>query len=140
MCSPEVFLAYRMQQQPMPRLCRCGRIVDDVCTCGRGSSTQRRSTTQSGYSHDHRVASERYRANHPLCERCVQLHGVVGAQPAQDMHHIIGISVAPQRRMDASNWLAVCRYHHEELEGDHITGIACKAWSMANYEQAMEAV
>jgi len=67
----------------------------------------------------------------------VQLHGVVGAQPAQDMHHIIGISVAPQRRMDAGNWLAVCRYHHEELEGDHITGMACKAWSMENYEQAM---
>ena len=122
----------------MPRLCRCGKIVEDRCECFSGASTQRRSTTTEGHGNDHRKASERYRAEHPLCERCVQLHGVAHAKPSRDMHHIIAIRKDSTQRMQRGNWLAVCGEHHEELEGNELEGMACKRWSEANYGAAMD--
>ena len=123
----------------MPRLCRCGRIVADRCECQGGASTQRRDTTSEGHGTDHRKASERYRANHPLCERCVMLWGVVDAKPSKDMHHIHSIQSAPQLRMQESNWLAVCGPCHEAIEGQPIEGMQVKAWSHDAYNKAMEA-
>ena len=122
----------------MPRLCRCGKIVESVCECFGGASTQRRSTTAEGHGSDHRKASERYRADHPLCERCVQLHGVMHAKPSRDMHHIVSIRRDSTQRMQRGNWLAVCGEHHEELEGNELEGMACKRWSEANYAEAMD--
>ncbi len=123
----------------MPRLCRCGKIVEDRCECFSGASTQlSRSTTAEGHGSDHRRASERYRAEHPLCERCVQLHGVAHAKPSKDMHHIVGIRKDATQRMQRGNWLAVCGEHHEELEGNELEGMACKRWSEANYAEAMD--
>ena len=122
----------------MPRLCRCGKIVADRCECQGGSSTQRRDTTSEGHGQDHRKASERYRANHPLCERCVMRWGAVDAKPSKDMHHIHSISSAPQRRMDPSNWLAVCGPCHEAIEGLPIEGMQVKAWSRALYNATLE--
>jgi hypothetical protein len=123
----------------MPRLCRCGKIVEDRCECFSGASKQlTRSTTAEGHGNDHRKASERYRAEHPLCERCVQLHGVMHAKPSKDMHHIVSIRKDATQRMSRGNWLAVCGEHHEELEGNEIDGMACKRWSEANYTQAMD--
>lgn len=120
----------------MAKLCRCGKIVVDSCDCGRGTSTQRRSTKHEGHGTDHRRASERYRANHPLCERCVMLYGAVDAKPSRDMHHIHAIKDAPQLRMVESNWLAVCRNCHEQLEGKPIDGQAVKRWSEMHYNGA----
>ena len=101
----------------MPRLCRCGKIVEDRCECFSGASKQlTRSTTTEGHGSDHRKASERYRAEHPLCERCVQLHGVMHAKPSRDMHHIISIRKDSSQRMSRGNWLAVCGEHHEEID------------------------
>jgi len=91
-----------------------------------------------GHGYDHRKASERYRKEHPLCERCVMLFGVLGAQPTQDMHHIIAIADSPQHRMARSNWLAVCRMHHEELERDELEGLATRRWSDQNYHRLMD--
>lgn len=117
----------------MPRLCRCGRIVADRCECQGGASTQRRDTTAEGHGQDHRKASERHRAEHPLCERCVMLWGVVDAKPSKDMHHIHSISSAPHRRMDPSNWLAVCGPCHEAVEGRELECMQVKAWSLRSY-------
>jgi hypothetical protein len=120
----------------MARLCRCGKIVKDACDCGRGTSTQRRSSVGVGYGRDHRDASEQYRADHPLCERCVMLYGAMDAQPSRDMHHIQSIKDAPQLRMIRSNWLALCRPCHEALEGSLLDGQAVKRWSEASYNEA----
>lgn len=122
----------------MGRLCRCGKIVQDRCDCRRGASTQRRSTSREGHGRDHRNASERYRANHPLCERCVMLYGAIDAKPSKDMHHIASIRQAPHLRMVESNWLAVCGPCHEALEGRVLDGQAVKRWSVAGYERALE--
>lgn len=122
----------------MPRLCRCGRIVKDRCDCQGGTSTQRRDTTGEGHGQDHRRASERYRANHPLCERCVMLWGAVDAKPSKDMHHIYAIRSSPNMRMQQSNWLAVCGPCHEAIEGLPIEGIEIKAWSVRAYDAMLE--
>lgn len=66
------------------------------------------------------------------------LFGVMDAQPSQDMHHIVAICNAPNERMQRSNWLAVCRMHHEELERDEIEGLKTKRWSDENYHRLMD--
>ncbi len=123
----------------MAKLCRCGKIVADRCECQGGSSTQRRDTTAEGHGTDHRRASERYRAEHPLCERCVMLYGAVDAKPSKDMHHIHSIRKAPHLRMDPSNWLAVCGLCHEAVEGQELEGMKIKAWSERSYNATLEA-
>lgn len=120
----------------MPKLCHCGKIVDNVCDCKRRSK-QKRSTVAEGHGYDHRVASERYRAEHPLCERCVVLHGVENAQPSEEMHHIHSIKSQPQLRMKRINWLAVCRKCHEDLEGDVMAGMQIKQQSGKHYQWLM---
>lgn len=123
----------------MPRLCRCGKIVKDRCECHGDRSMQRRDVASEGHGQDHRKASERYRAEHPLCERCVMLYGAMDAKPSRDMHHIHSIRSAPQLRMQRSNWLAVCGSCHEDLEGDAVEGMKVKQWSQICYNAAMEA-
>jgi 5-methylcytosine-specific restriction endonuclease McrA len=61
------------------------------------------------------------------------LFGVQDAQPSRDMHHIVAIRDNPQQRMARSNWLALCREHHEELEGDTLLGLQVRQWSDVNY-------
>lgn len=122
----------------MAKLCRCGKIVGDRCeSCDRGTRT-RRSTSGEGHGWDHRQASERYRMEHPLCERCVMLYGAEHAQPSRDMHHIQAIKDKPDLRMVKSNWLAVCFDCHEAIEGDAIKGVEVKRWSEFNYERCLD--
>ena len=94
-------------------------------------------TKQRGYGHDHRTASERYRTLHPLCECCVMSIGVLDAKPSEELHHVVAIADAPHERMQASNWLALCRDCHELLERDIFAGQKVKRWSEANYEDAI---
>ena len=119
------------------KLCRCGRIVSDRCDrCQK--RTEKRSVSAEGHGYDHRIASERYRKCFPLCERCVMLYGTIGASPARSMHHIESIKDAPEKRMEPSNWLAVCEPCHEAIEGKPIDGMIVKRWSEENYWLAME--
>ncbi len=119
----------------MPKLCRCGKVVDGPC-CSRRSQ-ERRSSSSEGHGSDHRRASEAYRQAFPLCERCVMLYGAIDAKVAVDMHHIASIKDAPHLRMEPSNWLALCRPCHEILEGEVIEGMRVKRWSQDNYTHAM---
>jgi 5-methylcytosine-specific restriction protein A len=122
----------------MAKLCRCGKIVKDRCDCSSGQSVNRRNVTSEGHGQDHRLASERYRANHPLCERCVMLYGAMDAKPSKDMHHIHSIRSAPHLRMSPDNWLAVCGPCHEDIEGDAMQGMEIKRWSEHAYSEALE--
>ena len=118
------------------RLCRCGAIVEDRCARCQPASQHKQTTKQRGYGSDHRRASEVYRAEHPLCEACV-MHSVIGAQSTADLHHIHSIADRPDLRMHRSNWLALCKTHHTQLESDVQTAQRVKAWSIQHYEQAL---
>lgn len=115
------------------KLCKCGAIVADRCErCY--PIAHAKTTKQRGYGHDHRTASERYRAEHETCEMCVML-GEIPMKESAALHHIEKIADAPHLRMQESNWLATCGDHHEILEGDVSLGKRVKAWSVANYHK-----
>lgn len=114
------------------KLCKCGAIVEKRCEkCY--PSKHGRTTKERGYGHDHRRASEDYRREHPLCERCVML-GVLCSKSSESLHHIEKIADAPDKRMDPMNWLGLCDRHHEELEPDPALGREVKRWSLENYD------
>ncbi|EFX61834.1 hypothetical protein DAPPUDRAFT_120887, partial [Daphnia pulex] len=116
------------------KLCKCGAIVGRRCEKCYPQKHDR-TTKQRGYDNKHRVASERYRVEHPLCERCVMIGGVEQANVTEHMHHIVKVSDAEQLRMRSDNWLGVCVDCHETLENDVAQGMKVKQWSLANYEQ-----
>jgi len=114
------------------RLCRCGSIVQGTCLKCQPKRL-RGKTLERGYGSDHRLASEKYRTNHPLCERCVMQFGVIRANDSESMHHIYPIAEHPQMRMENSNWLALCTHCHNDIEGDILEGLKIKNWSLTNY-------
>jgi hypothetical protein len=122
----------------MPRLCRCGQIVDDICVKCNPPKPHNKKTKDRGYGRGHKIASELYRTIKPLCERCVMVYGVVGALPSKEMHHIHPIRSRPELAMNEGNWLALCKQHHEELEYKIELGMETKRWSQQNYEKSME--
>jgi hypothetical protein len=67
----------------------------------------------------------------------MKLVGVLHANPTEEMHHVEAIAENPNKRMDSSNWLALCRPCHEELEYDVFAGQSVKRWSENNYENAI---
>ena len=119
------------------KLCRCGRIVKESCSVCNPPPKHALTTSERGYSSDHKRASELYRTLHPLCENCVCVSGVIDANPSEEMHHIESIASNPGKRMSRDNWLAVCKSCHQELEGDVAKGKQVKRWSESNYEDAL---
>lgn len=114
------------------RLCKCGAIVAERCErCY--PSTHAKTTKERGYGHDHRTASERYRAERPICEVCLLLDMT---RPSVHLHHIKKIVDAPWLRMQRSNWLAVCDEHHELVERDEAMAVRAKAMGDEVYSAA----
>jgi 5-methylcytosine-specific restriction endonuclease McrA len=95
----------------MPKLCKCGAIVDKRCERCQPSHNQ--TTKQRGYGNDWRKLSIHKRTIDPLCEHCLT-KGMV--KPATEVHHIIAIARAPHKRLDIDNLMSVCHACHEELE------------------------
>ena len=115
----------------MSKLCRCGNIVDDVCS--KCEQAQRGTTTERGYGHDWARVSQWYRARQPVCEYCLYLYDQFGrlpVEPASEVHHIVKIKYAPQLRCEYSNLLAVCEGCHKYLEDNMRTAMQCKNWRM----------
>ena len=54
-----------------------------------------------------------FRREHPLCQLCDDDGRV---EPATDIHHIVGIMQAPDRALDESNVVALCRDCHQRIE------------------------
>lgn len=63
------------------------------------------------------------------------LYGPVMANTATELHHIIKVAECPQRRMDKTNWLSVCKQCHKDIEGDVVGGFYVRMWSDANYDK-----
>jgi predicted HNH restriction endonuclease len=67
----------------------------------------------------------------------MQTVGLMTANPSEEMHHIVAIVENENKRMDPSNWLALCRSCHEALEYDVMAGMTVKRWSESNYEEVL---
>jgi 5-methylcytosine-specific restriction enzyme A len=100
--------------------CKCGKgiVSGGICpACGtnRNNKTRTKTTKQAGRGHDWRTLSERYRAHHPLCVDCLG-DGVV--TPAQEVHHIQPIEIAPELRLDWDNLVSLCKKCHRKRHND----------------------
>ena len=105
----------------MPRLCRCGAIVDKRCpTCQPSSSASQGTACSRGYDRQWRGLRASYLAEYPLCQDC-EHRGTVTA--ASEVHHVVPISVDKTRRLDWSNLRSLCgACHVEQHRGTHLPG------------------
>lgn len=113
------------------KLCRCGAIVDERCSRCDAASGDGRTTAERGYDRQWRVLSERYRANHPVCQVCEWFYVRFGKLPiraAEQVHHIVKVRDAPQLRLDQDNLLAVCQECHEWAESRGPQAREIKRW------------
>ena len=97
----------------MPKLCKCGAIVDKRCDRCSPPIPHRKTTKERGYGHDWRKLSEFKRKIDPLCEECAKAGRTT---PADHVHHIVPIVEAEERRLDMDNLMSVCVDCHEKLE------------------------
>lgn len=107
----------------MPKLCKCGAIVESRCLRCYPMPTHNKTTAERGYGNDWRKLSEYKRKIDPLCERCSEQGRTT---PACHVHHVVPIKVAPEKRLDITNLMSVCLECHEELEKD--AGNKQKRW------------
>ena len=77
----------------------------------RGTSTQR------GYDRSWQRCRSAFLAVHPLCAPCLAKRPM-RVKAAEQVHHVQAIAVAPERRLDWSNLLAVCAACHAVLEAE----------------------
>lgn len=100
----------------LPRLCRCGRTVTDRCECQsikQASAEDYRKKKSERYPSGWDQLAAEYRADNPLCERCLK-HGRTTA--AKDVHHKAKVSDAPELALDWDNLMSVCRKCHVILD------------------------
>jgi 5-methylcytosine-specific restriction endonuclease McrA len=70
---------------------------------------RRRSTAV--YDRAWRALRLRHLADHPLCHDCQQQQRV---EPATQVHHVIDVAIAPQRRLDPLNLMSLCHSCHSK--------------------------
>ena len=94
-------------------LCYCGGLLKagqcDRCGRSKAKTQHKQTTAQRGYDHHWRQLSERYRTENPLCEDCTRAGKV---RAADEVHHKVKVSKAPERRLDWSNLMALCTECH----------------------------
>jgi 5-methylcytosine-specific restriction protein A len=73
----------------------------------------RESSYDRGYDGDWRRARIAYLKKHPLCEMCLLQDETV---PAVMVHHKVAIKDGG-KRLDPSNFMALCNECHEQIEG-----------------------
>jgi 5-methylcytosine-specific restriction enzyme A len=99
------------------RLCRCGAVVSGRCDrCSGGKQASRedyRKPKGERYPKgwDHLAAA--YRADNPLCERCLEQGRTI---VAVDVHHKVKVSDDRDLAMEWSNLMSVCRKCHWVLD------------------------
>jgi 5-methylcytosine-specific restriction protein A len=79
-----------------------------VCTPSIGDPSRGTSTAR-GFTWRWRQLSLRYRANHPLCERCLAAGRTV---PATEVHHKLKHGGDPSLVMDSDQLEALCHACH----------------------------
>lgn len=118
-----------------PRLCSCGLLVapGETCLCQRHRAAQRADTrppaSARGYDAEWRRRTAGFLRLHPHCAACARA-GVV--TPSEVVGHIVSVRIDPSRRLDPSNWEALCRSHNaRDAHRDRKGGGASKTFEVA---------
>jgi 5-methylcytosine-specific restriction protein A len=94
------------------KLCRCGAMVKQRCDkCSPKSTTNRHVYGINRW----RKLSEAKREADPLCEECLKLEIAV---PAEEVHHVIPIRLAPHLAFEWSNLESLCVDCHRAKDGE----------------------
>lgn len=64
-----------------------------------------------GYDYDWRKFRASYLRANPLCVDCLTTNR---PEPATEVHHITKLRVAPERKFDPTNLMALCRTCHQK--------------------------
>lgn len=70
----------------------------------------RESASVRGYDGKWRKFRLRYLSQHPLCSDCFA-EGSVNV--ASEVHHVVKLKDAPERRLDEVNLMPLCKTHHQ---------------------------
>jgi len=89
--------------------CKCGQMIEDKKLCER-CNKGRMNAGQKGYDHAWRKLRAEVLDDQPLCIDC-ESKGKV--KPAVELHHIRGIQVAPNLRLEKTNLAPLCERCHD---------------------------
>lgn len=95
----------------LPSRCpHCDRVCKGRCSCVQRDYDKTRGTSsERGYDSRWRaVRSEKLKLN-PLCQDC-ELGGKITV--ANEVHHIVKVSVSPESRLDLNNLMSLCKACH----------------------------
>jgi 5-methylcytosine-specific restriction protein A len=61
------------------------------------------------YNHEWRALRKAFIQSNPLCADCLSMGKIVGAS---EVHHVVAVRKAPERRLDPSNLCSLCTTCH----------------------------
>jgi len=81
----------------------------NLTTMPKGCSRHRAEAAQATpYDGAWTAFAAAYLSRHPRCERC-------GVRPSREAHHIRSVALAPHRRLDPTNVIALCHTCHRAV-------------------------
>ena len=89
------------------KVCKCGEWVERGKRCPVCGPPP----TVRHYNSKWDQLSRGYRKRHPLCEKC-NAKGIT--RKADEVHHVVHLKDCPERMLDATNLVALCRVCHRE--------------------------
>lgn len=103
----------------------CGRIhdINNMCKMQKKHKLTNSNKFRKTYSWTEKSKSIRNRDNH-LCQICItNKYNTVYQYTYKELevHHIVPIEVDYSRRLDDTNLITLCRYHHEKAEKNEIS-------------------
>lgn len=119
----------------------CGRVVDRSHVCSQKVKPQKKRTYVDRFRSTRAWHNKRQyirgRDNN-LCQVCLRMRHNTTQQytfEGLEVHHIEPIVQAWDRRLDDSNLITVCRYHHEMAECGEIEAFELEAIAHENNEK-----
>jgi len=92
----------------MNRLAKVSSVLLVLLVCAFASPAER--------SGEWKSVRDAHLATHPSCEAC----GARGAKADVDVHHILPVSIWPERELDSTNLITLCNQHHCHLVIGHL--------------------
>lgn len=72
----------------------------------------RENSHERGYDYQWRVFRDGFLQANPLCADCLAQEN--RPEPSVEVHHVIKLRLAPERKFDRTNLMALCKRHHQQ--------------------------